>query len=147
MATTALRSNLSGEWICRDLNGWRVKVPCQGGHQYFGFEEHGGSVKALNKARSFHAKAVRQLKKDREYEAAHGEKPYRPSLNIRNRSGYTGISRVVSPSLEGQPLVVYIAYCQHNGKQISERFSLTEYKHEEYALEAAIEWRRRKGHK
>lgn len=133
--------SVSGEWICRDNGGWRVRVPCQGGHAYFGINEYGSSQNALKKARQFHARMCKQLKKDREYFSEHGEKPERPSLNIRNRSGYTGIARHVYPNLNGRPLVVFQAYYNKNGKQISERFSLTEYKHEEYALKAAVKWR------
>lgn len=141
MAANMKAMSVSGEWIARDSNGWRVRVPCQGGHQYFGINEHGSSQNALKKARQFHAKMCKQLKKDRQYFSEYGEKPSRPSLNIRNKSGYTGIARHVYPNLDGRPLIVFQAYVSKNGRQISERFSLTEYKHEEYALEAAIEWR------
>lgn len=148
MVAQVANMSVSGDWICRDNQGWRVRVPCQGGHQYFGLKEYGGSSKALNAARAFHTKMCKQLKKDREYFSEHGEKPERTSLNIRNRSGYTGISRNVFPNLDGRPTIAFIAYYSHNGKQISERFSTIEYKHEEYALEAAIEWRKKmKGHR
>ena len=148
MAANVINMSVTGEWICRDNQGWRVRVPCQGGHQYFGIKECGGSVNALKQARSFHNKMCKQLKKDREYFSEHGEKIQRPTLNIRNRSGYTGISRMVYPNLDGRPLIVFQASYQKNGKQVSERFSLTEYKHEEYALEAAVEWRKKmKGHR
>jgi len=143
MAQTIKKISVQGEWIARDNQGWRVRVPCQNGHQYFGIKEYGGSHNALNAARVFHAKMCRQLKSDKAYFQEHGEKPQRTTLNIRNRSGYAGIARHVYPNLDGRPLVVFQAYYSKNGKQISQRFSLTEYKHEEYALEAAIEWRKK----
>lgn len=141
MAKTVTKISMVGEWIARDNQGWRVRVPCQNGHQYFGIKEYGGSTKALNAARAFHTKACRQYQADKKYYQEHGEKVQRTTLNIRNRSGYTGIARMVYPNLDGKPLVVFTAYVNRRGKQITQRFSLTEYKHEEYALEAAIEWR------
>lgn len=135
-------TRISGEWICRDLQGWRVKVPCQGGHKYFSYAEYGGSVKALNAARAFHAKAMKQLKEDRDYEKKHGEKPYRPTINARNRSGYAGISVMYTPNLSGRPLVTYVATWSENGRQFQKRFSSAQFKgHAEYALEAAIKHR------
>jgi len=141
MAANMRNMSVVGEWICRDAQGWRVRVPCQNGHGYFGIKECGGSANALKQARSFHNKMCKQLKNDRQYFSEHGEKVSRPTLNIRNRSGYTGIARHVYPNLSGNPLIVFQAYYSKNGKQISKGFSLTEYKHEEYALKAAIEWR------
>lgn len=134
--------NVVGEWIARDHDRFVVNVPCQGGHAYFHIKEHGGTLAALKAARSFHVKMCKQLEKDRAYFSEHGEKPNRPSLNIRNRSGYTGIARNVHPNLDGRPLVTFTAYYQKNGRQTSKYFSSHDYKgHEEYALEAAVKWR------
>lgn len=139
-------SNISGkgEWLCRDKkrNGYIVRVPCQGGHGFFSIEEHGGSAKAHEAARKFHAKMERQLQKDREYEKKHGEKPYRDVLNIRNTSGHHGISRAIYPILDGSPRIVYsVTWRGKNGWPQSRGFSSVQYKHAEYALEAAIEFR------
>lgn len=153
MSATAknMRSiNVVGEWIARDQDRFVVKVPCQGGYATFGIREHGGTVNALKAARTFHMKMVKQLDKDREYFSEHGEKPVRATLNSRNRSGYTGIARHVHPNLEGRPLITFTAYYQYKGRQISKYFSSHDFKgHEEYALEAAIKWRREmmKSHK
>jgi len=134
-------TRISGEWICRDLEGWRVSVPCQGGHKYFPFAEYGGSAKSLNAARGFHRAMLIQLEKDRAYEKKHGEKPHREVLNSRNRSGYRNIAVMYMPNLEGRPNVVYTVYWNKNRIQHSKRFSSHEYKHASYALEAAIEFR------
>jgi len=144
--------NVVGEWIARDHDRFVVDVPCQGGRGYFYIKELGGSINALKAARAFHVKMCKQLKKDREYFSEYGEKPHRTTLNIRNRSGYTGIARHVHPNLDGRPNISFTASYFHNGKQHSQYFSSITYKHEEYALEAAIEWRkdmmkRHKGHK
>jgi len=149
MAANIASLSVVGEWICRDSGGWRVRVPCQNGHGYFGIKESGGSANALKQARLFHNKAVKQLQKDRKFYSETGERPERTTLNIRNRSGYTGVARHVYPNLSGSPLIVFVAYYNNkDGKQLSKRFSLTEYKHEEYALKAAIEWRKsKKGHR
>lgn len=134
--------NVVGEWIARDQDRFVVKVPTQGGYATFNIKEYGGTLNALKAARTFHKKMCKQLKSDKEYFAEYGEKPVRETLNIRNRSGYTGIARNVHPNLEGRPLVTFTAYYSHKGKQISKYFSTHDYKgHEEYALEAAIEWR------
>lgn len=133
--------NVTGEWIARDRDRFIVKVPTQNGYGIFPIKELGGTVNALNAARAFHSKMVRQLKKDREYYQEHGEKPQRESLNIRNRSGYQGVARTVTPNLDGRPLITFTAYYSHKGRQISKYFSTAQYKHEEYALEAAVKWR------
>lgn len=145
MAKPEKVANLStkGEWLARDLNGWRVRVPTQGGHQYFPFDQYGGSAKALQAARRFHAKMLVQLKKDREYMAKHGEKPKRPSLNIRNRSGYTGISRAVYPTLDGARVQFCATWCE-GGRQYQKCFTTAQYETEEAALKAAIAYREEK---
>lgn len=133
-----------GEWIARDGNGYRVRVPCQGGHGYFSIEEYGGSAKAHDAARKFHAKMEKQLQEDRKYEKKHGEKPHRFVLNIRNKSGYHAISKNVYPILDGSPRVTFtVSWRGKDGWPLSRTFSSTQYKHAEYALEAAIEFRDR----
>lgn len=122
-----------GEWLDRDLKGWRVRVPCQGGHGYFSFEEYGGSVKALNAARAFHAKMERQYRKDLEYKKEHGELPKRQTVNIRNRTGIPGVSREVYPSLNGSATIVWTAYWNRNGKQFCQHFSTASYEHKNEA--------------
>lgn len=132
---------ITGEWLCRDLEGWRVRVPCQGGHGYFSFSEYGGSHKALKAARSFQEKALTQYEKDKAYYIKHGEKPARETVNIRNRSGHTGICRSVYPNLEGRENVAFIATWMVRGKQFSKWFSTHEYGDEKTALKKAIECR------
>ena len=144
--------NVVGEWIARDHDRFIVNVPCQGGRGYFYIKELGGTVAALKAARAFHVKMCKQLVKDREYFSEYGEKPQRTVLNIRNRSGYTGIARHVHPNLDGRPLITFTAYYSHKGRQLTKYFSSIEFKHEEYALEAAIKWRKEmigshKGHR
>lgn len=134
--------SLRGEWICLDMNGWRVKVPTANGQKYFGFTEYGGSSKALNAARAFHAKMEKQLERDRKEYQKTGVKPHHETLNSRNRSGHTGIAYTVNPNLDGSPLTMYIATVFINGRQYSKYFSSAQYKHKEYALEAAIAWRK-----
>lgn len=133
-----------GEWLCRDTkrNGYIVRVPCQGGHGFFSIDEYGSSAKAHEAARKFHAKMERQLQKDREYEKKHGEKPFRHVLNIRNTSGHHGIARNVYPVLDGSPRIVYtVTWRDSHGWPASKSFSSVQYKHDEYALEAALEFR------
>lgn len=133
-----------GEWIARDGNGYRVRVPCQGGHGYFKIDEYGSSAKAHKAARAFHAKMEIQLKKDREYERKNGEKPFRHVLNIRNTSGHHGISKQVYPILDGSPRITYtVTWRGKDGWPMQKTFSSVVYKHAEYALEAAIEFRDR----
>lgn len=144
MTAKAIKISTIGEWITRDKDRWIVKVPCQGGYGVFPISEYGGSsVKALMAARGFHTKMDKQLKKDRVYYQKHGEMPKRETLNCRNRTGHTGISRDVHPCLDGRATVVFTVYWNKNRRQISKRFSTVEFKHEEYALQAAIKFKKK----
>lgn len=134
-------TRISGEWLCRDMDGWRVRVPTPGGHNYFSFAEYGGNVKALNAARAFHAKMVRQLEKDREYYKKHGEMPEHETLNIRNRSGVPGCHRMVTPNLSGRPNITWFATWCKNGRQHKKGFSTFEHGDEATCKKLAIEYR------
>ena len=134
-------NSLRGSWIARDGSGYRVRVPTGNGHQYFAFAEHGSSVKALKAARKFHEKMCLQLDADRKYERKHGVKLEHETINIRNRSGITGIGKTITPLLDGAPRISYTAYVSHNGRQVSKSFSTARYSSDRYALEEAILWR------
>lgn len=116
--------HMQGDWMARDVDGWRVNIPCPGGSGFFSFKEYGGSAKAYEAARKFQIKAYNQYKKDLEYKRKHGELPKRETLNIRNRSGYRGVCRNVHPRLDGPPRIEWIAYWQDSrGIQQSESFT------------------------
>lgn len=119
---------IQSDWLCRDLSSWRVRVPCVGGSGRFTFKEYGGSEKALKAARRFQKKALKLLECDREYYSQHGEMPYRETLYITNKSGHTGVHRVVSPTRNGQPLITWTASWQgRNGKTFHQGYSTAQF--------------------
>lgn len=119
---------IQSDWLCRDLDSWRVRVPCQGGSGRFYFKEYGGSEKALKAAKTFQNKALRQLKKDREYMSQHGEMPYRETVYITNKSGVRGVFRIVAPTQGGQPLITWIASWQGpNGRTFTQGYSTAQF--------------------
>ena len=134
----SIKFNTQGEKICKDGDRWICRVDTAGGYGIFSIKEYGSSAKALNACRAFHAKMERQKKKDKEYFDQHGEKPHRNALNIRNRSGYTGIAKSVFPNLNGKPNIVYTATWVKGGRQFSEYFSSAQYGTEKEALDAAL---------
>lgn len=129
MASTARNVvKIQSDWLCRDLDSWRVRVPCQGGSGRFYFKEYGGSEKALKAAKIFQNKALRQLRLDRKYMSEHGEMPYRETVYITNKSGIRGVFRTVHPTQGGNPLVVWTARWQGvNGKAFTESYSTAQF--------------------
>lgn len=129
--TNAARKNvirIQGDWLCRDIDSWRVRVPCQGGSGRFYFKEYGGSEKALKAAKQFQRKALKLLKEDRAYTAKHGEKPHRETLYITNKSGICGVCRVISPTQNGKPCITWQAtWSGQNGKRFAAYFSTAQY--------------------
>lgn len=138
-------SRMSGEWLGRDTDCWRVRVPCQGGHGVFKFIDHGGVQKALKVAKAFQEQALCQYDKDKEYARKHGEKPHRETLYITNRSGVQGCYRSFFPNLHSAPTIVWTATWYKNKRPDSARFSTAskEYPTEEHAKKAAIEMRKK----
>lgn len=136
-------SRMSGEWLGRDLDGWRVRVPCQGGHGFFKFSDYGGVQKALIEAKAFQEKALLQYEADKKYAIKHGEKPHRETLYITNRSGIQGCFRSFYPNLFSAPTIVWTATWRRNGKTHTARFSTAskDYPTEEKAKAAAIDMR------
>lgn len=126
-------SRIAGDWLCRDTDSWRVLVPTPGGSGRFLFAEYGGIQKALVAAQKFQAKAIHLLEQDRSYYAKHKEHIERPSLNIRNKSGITGVSRTIFPRLETKPLVVWqaAAWNPRLNRQVTERFSTANFPEDE----------------
>lgn len=101
---------IQSHWLCRDISSWRVRVPCPGGSGRFLFSEYGGSEKALHAAKSFQKKALKLLADDRVYTAKHGEKPQREAVYITNKTGIRGVCRVVAPTMNGAPLISWVAH-------------------------------------
>ncbi len=119
---------IQSDWLCRDLDSWRVRVPCQGGSGRFYFKEHGGSEKALKVARRFQKKALKLLSEDREYISKHGEKPYRETVYITNKSGIRGVFRKVTPTQGGNPLITWTARWQGaHGKTFTYTYSTAQH--------------------
>jgi hypothetical protein len=119
---------IQSDWLCRDLDSWRVRVPCQGGSGRFTFKEYGGSEKALKVARKFQKKALRSLEEDREYMSKHGEKPHRETVYITNKSGIRGVFRIVIPTQGGNPLIIWTARWQGiNGKAFTSSYSTAQF--------------------
>lgn len=149
MAQPKSVSSLSttGQWIARDQDaegnkGWRVKVPTPNGHRFFLDERHGGISKAFQEANNFHTKMHTQLLKDRAAEK-NGAKIHRDTTNIRNRSGHTGVSMQVNPTLSGRPTIVYTATWLVGRIQHHKSFSTAKYGTKELALSKALEHRNR----
>jgi hypothetical protein len=144
MANAAKKtSRISGEWLGRDLDSWRVRVPCQGGHGVFKFKDHGGVQKALVVAKVFQEQAMLQYEADKAYVIKHGEKPHRETLHITNSSGVKGCFRSFYPNLHSAPTIVWTATWYKNRRSCSARFSTAskQYPTEELARNAAIEMR------
>ena len=119
---------IQSDWLCRDLNSWRVRVPCVGGSGRFLFKEYGGSEAALKAARKFQKKALKLIIEDREYWSKHGELPYRETLYITNKSGYVGVHRVLSPNQSGQPLITWTAsWPGKHGKTFHKGYSTAQF--------------------
>ncbi len=144
MASSARKAvvKIQSHWLARDITSWRVRVPCQGGSGRFFFKEYGGSEKALKAARTFQRKALKLLADDREYAAKHGELPQRETLYITNKSGHVGVHRVMSPTLNGRPLIAWVAsWPGPNGKTFHRSFSTANCKTEDEAKRKAIQKR------
>ena len=144
MAQSARRTNgrIGGDWLARDIDSWRVRVPCQGGSGRFRFADYGGSTqKALEAARKFQAKALNLYKKDKAYKAEHGEMPHRDVLPITNRSGILGVCRIVLPRADATPTILWLAYASVNGRRVQKGFSTAQYKTEDVCKRKAVEWR------
>ena len=144
MAVTARkRKALSGGYLGRDVAGWRVRVPCPGGHGYFPFGEHGGVQKALTVARAFQEEALCLLESDRAYQKKHGEPMHREVLHMNNKTGITGVSRTMHPNLWGDPRIVWTASWSRGNYRQCQSFSTSQYNTEDEAKDAAIEMRAR----
>lgn len=140
-------STMQGDWMAREPDGWRVKVPTQGGHQFFRIAEHGSSSKAYEAARKFQVKAYKQYLEDMEYKRKNGELPRRETMNIRNRSGIRGVSRQVFPNLGCPPRIVYkVTWMEtHGGMRIqaSRDFNVDHYTNEAVCRQEAINHRQK----
>lgn len=136
---------LQGDWMAREPDGWRVKVPTQGGHGFFRIAEYGSSTKAYDAAREFQVKAYKQYLADLDYKKKNGELPRRETINIRNRSGIRGIARMVTPNLNCPPRIIYKVYWQetHGGMRIqaTKEFNVDYFVNEAACKKAAIEHR------
>lgn len=102
--------SIQGDWLARDGDQWRVNIPTHGGHKVFPYTEYGGMTKAFQAADRFKTKMLKQYEEDLDYRRKHGELPDRGvKLNIRNRTGVRGLSRIVTPNRYLEPLIVYCA--------------------------------------
>lgn len=133
---------IESDWLCRDINSWRVRVPCVGGSGRFLFKEYGGVSKALIAARRFQKQAIKLLKSDREYCSKHGEMPHREALCITNKSGFNGVHRVITPTKGGHPLIVWAATWVLNGRRFQKGFSTAQYTTEAECKKLAIKCRK-----
>lgn len=137
--------SLQGEWLAREPDGWRVRVPTANGHGFFRIAEYGSSTKAYEAARKFQIKMYQQYRQDLEYKQKHGELPGHETINIRNRSGISGVARVVHPNFEAPPRIEYIvSWMETIGGlrvQKSKYFNSANFVNEAACKKAAIELR------
>jgi len=148
MATPAMKiSGINSEWLARDNNRYVVRIPTAGGSGNFNFKEYGGSVNALNAAKKFQKKMLKQLEFDRDFHAKTGDYIAREHLHVNNKSGVTGVCRVVCPNGYQNPTIVWVAYwSDSNFKKYSKRFSCADpkIKNEQDAKQKAIAYRKEK---
>jgi hypothetical protein len=117
-------------------------VPCVGASGRFLFKEYGGVSKALIAARKFQKQSIKLLKSDREYCAKHGEMPYRETLAITNKSGVSGVYRIIAPTQGGTPLVTWFASWSLDGRVFKKSFSTAQYSTEAECKKLAIKCRK-----
>lgn len=133
--------SIGGDWLARDIDGWRVGVPCQGGSGRFRFADYGGSVqKALAAARKFQTKALALYKSDKAYAIKNGERPQRETVYITNRSGVRGVYRMVHPRMGTTPTIEWVGTVHKNGRLVKQGFSTANFP-EDVCKRKAIEWR------
>lgn len=101
-------THMQAEWMAREPDGWRVRVPTEGGHKFFKMSEYGSSTKCYEAARKFQVEMYKQHQKDLEYKRKNGELPPRKTIYMTNRSGIRGVSRQVFPNLESSPRISYV---------------------------------------
>jgi len=148
MAAPALKiTGINSEWLARDTNRYIVRIPTPGGSGNFTFREYGGSASALKAAKKFQAKMLKQLKFDRDFYLKTGDRIAREHLAVNNKTGYTGVSRLVFPNGFCNPLIVWVAsWSDSTGKHRQKRFSLADpnIKNEQDAKQKAIAYRKEK---
>lgn len=149
-ATASAVSKISGinsEWLARDINRYIVRIPTAGGSGNFDFKLYGGSVNALNAAKKFQRKMLKQLQLDREYHAKTGDYIERVHLHVNNKSGHTGVCRIVTPNGYQNPLITWKAFwIDASGKSRYKSFSSADpkIKNEQDAKQKAIDYRKEK---
>lgn len=141
-AVKASVSKMQGDWLCRDMDGWRVKIPTANGHGFFSFEQYGGVNKAFNAARAFQIKMYKQYQEDLKHKQKHGELPERERLHMNNRTGIPGVCRTIRPNQMADPHITWTGFATINGKTFRQSFTTTNFSEAE-CKKRAIEFRDR----
>lgn len=135
-------TGINSEWLARDKGRYIVRIPTPNGSANFDFRDYGGSsVKALKAAKVFQKKMLKQLQFDKDYFSTNGERIERVHLHMNNRTGTTGVCRVVNPNGYQQPRIEWIAqWSDASGKRHSKVFSTANpnIKNEQDAKQKAI---------
>ncbi len=143
-------TGINSEWLARDLNRYIVRIPTPGGSGNFNFKEYGGSEHALKAAKKFQKRMLKQLQFDREFHNETGDYIAREHLHVNNKSGVTGVCRIIVPNGYQNPTIVWIAqWPNSNGKTSQKYFSTAnpKIKNEQDAKQKAIAYRKEKFNK
>lgn len=148
MATPATKiTGINSEWLARDNNRYIVRIPTPGGSGNFEFKVYGGSVYALNAAKKFQRKMLKQLEFDRAFHAKTGDYIAREHLHVNNKTGVPGVCRIVHPNGYQNPRIDWVAqWSDSNGKRHGKAFSTANpnIKNEQDAKQKAIAYRNEK---
>lgn len=138
---------INSGWIARDTNRWIVRIPTGGGSGNFNFKEHGGTEKALIAARKFQKAMLKQLEFDNKFHQETGDRIDRPHLHVNNKTGITGVCRMICPNGFQNPRIHWVAqWVDKAGKRRSKIFSTADpkIKNEQDAKQKAISYRKEK---
>ncbi|MFV1982985.1 MAG: hypothetical protein ACC657_05530 [Thiohalomonadales bacterium] len=140
-------TGINSEWLARDNTRYIVRIPTAGGSGNFGFKEYGGSQNALKAAKKFQKAMLRQLEFDRNFHMETGDYIAREHLHVNNKSGVTGVCRIVCPNGYQNPRIEWVAqWSGKSGKRYSKTFSTADpkIKNEQDAKQKAIAYRKEK---
>lgn len=137
---------INSEWLSRDLTRYIVRIPTPNGSGNFNFKEYGGSEKALKAAKVFQKRMLKQMQFDQNFYRETGDRIAREHLAVNNKSGITGVHRIVKPNGYQQATIVWLATWYVNGKAYNKGFSTADPKirNEQDAKQKAIAYRKEK---
>lgn len=115
---------INSEWMARDRNRYIVRIPTPGGSGNFDFKQYGGTEKALEAAKKFQKKMIKQLEFDRKFHKETGDYIERKHVHVNNKTGIKGVCRIVLPRGYQNPTIVWVAqWSDVNGKRHGKAFS------------------------